>query len=145
MKESFTARAEVDIAADINSIWDALTDPALIKQYLFGAEVVSDWKRGSAITYRGVWEGKAYEDKGTVLEVAPPQLLKSTYWSSLSGLPDSPENYSTVEYRLAGRDGRVTLSVTQDNNPSREAADHSRSNWQAVLGKLKELVEGYTQ
>ena len=145
MKESFTARAEVDISADIERVWGALTDPSLIKQYLFGAEAVSDWKKGSPITYRGVWEGKAYEDKGVVLEVSSPHVLKTTYWSALSGLPDSPENYSTVEYRLAGWDGRVTLSVTQDNNPSREAADHSRSNWQTVLGKLKELVEGNNQ
>lgn len=114
----------------------------MISQYLFGTEAVSDWKVGSPITYRGTWQGKAYEDRGTVLEVQPGRLLKSTYWSSMSGLADEPANYNTVTWELSENDGATTLTVTQDNNPSRESADHSQANWTAVLGALKKLLEG---
>ena len=84
-------------------VWDALTNPEMIEQYLFGTHADSDWKEGSQITYRGVWEGKSYEDKGLVVKAKPGELLETRYWSSFSGLPDSPENYQTVKYHSRGR------------------------------------------
>ncbi len=97
-------------------MWDALTQPDLIKQYLFGTEVTTDWKVGSPITYRGVWQGKPYEDKGKVLEVEPGRRIVSTFWSSLSGVPDQPEYYKTVQYELSIQGSAMRLTVTQDNN-----------------------------
>jgi hypothetical protein len=67
--------------------------------------------------------------------------LKSTYWSGMSGLEDKPENYSTVTYSLTEKGGRTTLSVAQDNNPTKESATHSEGNWKMVLEGLKALVE----
>ena len=139
--KTFTATAQVTIRASADRVWNALTDRKLIKQYLFGTEANSDWKVGSPITYSGVWEGKRYEDKGTILEVVPRKLLKATYWSSMGGKPDLPENYNTVTYELTDGGGETTLTVTQDNNPSEESADHSRDNWAKVLSALKALLE----
>ena len=56
------AIATITINASTSKVWDALTKPELIKQYLFGTEVATDWQVGSPIRYRGVWEGKTYED-----------------------------------------------------------------------------------
>ena len=39
-------------------VWEALTSPQMIQQYLFGTQVTTDWQVGSPITYRGVWQGK---------------------------------------------------------------------------------------
>ena len=91
MNKGFIAKATILINSPVSRVWDALTNPELIKQYLFGTQVTTDWKVGSPITYKGTWEGKAYEDKGKVLQVEPGKLLVSTFWSSLSGLPDAPE------------------------------------------------------
>jgi hypothetical protein len=33
------------------------------------------------------------------------------------------------------------LTLTQDDNPTEAAADHSRENWNAMLDRLKKLVE----
>jgi uncharacterized protein YndB with AHSA1/START domain len=88
-----------------------------------------------------VWQGKPYEDKGTILELVPNQLLKSTYWSGMSGLEDKPENYNTVTYSLSEEDRKTILTVTQDNNPTKESATHSESNWGIVLKGIKEIVE----
>ena len=141
MKQPFVAKSSVTIHADAAKVWDALTNPLLIKQYLFGTEAISDWKEGSSITYRGVWEGKSYEDKGVIKKVEPKKLLVSTYWSSFSGLPDLPENYHTVTYSLNETDGQTTLTITQDNIATQESADHSQSNWNSVLETLKKLLE----
>jgi uncharacterized protein YndB with AHSA1/START domain len=141
MNQKFIAKAEVSINAPAAEVWEALTKPELIKQYLLGTEVTTDWQVGSPITYKGEWEGKTYEDKGTILEVEPEKLLISTFWSSLSGLPDTPENYKTVSYKLSAEGGVTKLTLTQDNNDTQEEASHSEQNWNTVLGKLKELIE----
>jgi uncharacterized protein YndB with AHSA1/START domain len=141
MNETYLAKVSISIDAPREKVWEALTKPELIKQYLFGTQVTTDWQVGSPITYKGVWEGKAYEDKGVVLQVEPGELLVSTFWSSLSGVPDLPENYQTVRYELASENGGTRLSLTQDNNDSEEGAKHSEQNWEMVLEGLKRLVE----
>jgi len=141
MKDTFTATAGITIGASAAAVWDALTNPKLIKQYLFGTDCRSDWKVGSPITYSGTWEGKPYQDKGTILELVPNKLFKSTYWSSFSGKPDVPENYNTVTYEISQKGSQTTLTVTQDNNGSKESADHSAENWRKVLATIKDLLE----
>jgi len=141
MSQNLVAKASISINAPPSKVWEALTNPAMIKQYLFGTEASSDWKVGSPITYKGVWEGKTYEDKGTILEVVPEKRLVSTYWSSMGGKPDVPENYQKVTYELVEEGGKTTLNITQDNNPNEKSKEHSGENWGMVLGKLKELLE----
>jgi uncharacterized protein YndB with AHSA1/START domain len=141
MNEKYVAKVAINIDAPKSKVWEALTEPELIKQYLFGTEVTTDWQVGSPITYRGIWEGKAYEDKGVVLENEPEKLLVSTFWSSLSGVPDLPENYQTVRYELSSEDGGTRLTLIQDNNATQEDAEHSEQNWKMVLAGLKKLLE----
>ena len=135
------ATAEADIRAPRSKVWRALTDPAEIQKYMFGSRVETDWKPGSPITWKGEYEGKSYEDKGEVLEVERERLLKLTHFSPLSGEEDAPENYHTLVYELEEHDGRTHVSLSQDNNKSEEAAEHSRANWDKMLSGLKEVVE----
>ena len=142
MTENLIAKASITIQAPAAKVWDALTQPDLIKQYFFGSDVVTDWKVGSPIFYRGEWQGRSYEDKGTVLEVERNKRLVSTHWSPLSGVPDTPENYHTVTYALQEHDGSTDVTILQDHNASEEERQHSEQNWQMVLAGLKKLVEG---
>jgi len=142
MNKTFTSKSTIAINAPASKVWDALTKPELIKQYLFGTEVTTDWQVGSPITYKGEWEGKTYKDKGKVLQIEKEKLLISTFWSSLSALADIPENYKTVRYELSADDKGTRLTITQDNNNSQEEADHSGQNWKMVLEGIKKLVEG---
>jgi hypothetical protein len=82
---------------------------------------------GSLIAYRGGWEGRAYEDRGRILEVKRGCLFKSTYWSTFSGLPVSPENYNTVTYSLVPGDS-TRLTVTQDTISSEEGRALAEGN-----------------
>ena len=142
MSNTAIAKATTTINAPASKVWDALTKPDQIKQYMFGTQVTTDWKVGSPITYKGEWKGKAYEDKGKVLEIEPHKRLVSTFWSALAGLPDTPENYKTIRYELAPKGDRTTLTITQDNNASQEEVTESEKNWQMVLDGIKKLLEG---
>ena len=142
MSKTPIAKATTTINAPASKVWDALTKPEQIKQYMFGTQVATDWKVGSPITYRGEWKGKQYEDKGKVLQVEPRKRLVSTFWSSLAGLPDTPENYKTVDYELSPDGDHTKLTITQDNNASQEEAKEAEQNWRMVLDGIKKLVEG---
>ncbi len=140
MPKTLIAQASISIAAPVGKVWDALVNPQLIKQYMFGTTVVSDWKQGSAITWKGEWKGKPYEDKGKIQKVEPRRLLQYSHYSPLSG-PDTPENHHTVTIEIveAGKQTRVSLS--QDNNAGEEARQHSEQNWKMMLDGLKKLLE----
>jgi len=142
MNRKFTATATTTIDAPVSKVWQALVTPEMIKQYLFDTDVISDWNVGSPIIYRGEWEGKPFEDKGKILEIEPEKTLKSTHWSPLSGVPDTPENYHTVTYTLTEQGDSTEVTITQDNNASEGEKAHSEKNWQTVLDGMKKLLEG---
>lgn len=141
MNRGLVAKQSVTINAPAPKVWDALVNPETVKQYMFGATVASDWKPGSAITFTGEWQGKQYQDKGVIVRVEARRLLEYTHFSPLSGLPDAPDNYHMVTIELSEQDGRTTLSLSQDNNPTEQAREHSEKNWGVVLANLKKLVE----
>ena len=113
------AQATIIINAPALKVWDALTKPELIKQYLFGTTVITEWNVGSPIIYEGQWQGKPYQDKGTILKIEPGKLLISTYWSSMAGLPDVPESYKTVRYELSSEGSGTRLTITRIITPTR--------------------------
>jgi uncharacterized protein YndB with AHSA1/START domain len=141
MSESLIAKAQVDIAAPLARVWAALVTPAMIREYMFGTNVVSEWKVGAPIVWRGEWQGKPYEDKGQILQLEPEERLQYSHFSPLSGQPDVPENYHTVTVELtpSGTGTRVTL--TQDKNASDEEREHAEQNWSMMLDSLKQFVE----
>jgi uncharacterized protein YndB with AHSA1/START domain len=138
----FSSSAHVLIHASKEQIWRAITDPALVKQYFFGTNLVTDWKVGSPLFFRGEHDGKTYEDRGTVRSFEPRESLSFDYWSSFSGLPDQPELRQLVRYDLEDAPGAVRVVIRQSNVDTQERADHSAKNWQAVLEGLRKLVEG---
>jgi uncharacterized protein YndB with AHSA1/START domain len=91
MDKNLIARASVTIDAPSERVWDALVNPEAIKPYMFGTNVVSDWREGSPVICRGEWQGRAYEDKGAILRFKPGRTLQYSHFSPLSGLPDKPE------------------------------------------------------
>ncbi len=119
------AATEIDAPPDV--VWRTLTDPAAIKQFMFGTMVETDWQPGSPIAWRGEYHGRAYEDKGELIVVAPGHRLELTHFSPLSGQEDIPENYHTMVYTLEASDAGTALSLTQDNNADQEAADHAQA------------------
>jgi len=132
----------VTIRAPIEEVWSALTTPELIKRWFFGVDTETDWQVGSPLVHRGEWQGKPYEDKGTVLSFEQVRSLSFDYWSSFSGLPDRPELRQIVRYDLADSAEGVRVSIQQSNVDTQERADHSAENWRGVLAGMKKLLEG---
>lgn len=136
-----TARAALHVDASRERVWHALTDPDTISRFMFGTRVETDWREGSPIRYRGEWEGRPYEDKGTILEIVPGDRLVTSYYSPLSGKPDEPASYQTVSYFLADDGDGTLVTITQDGCADDAEAERMSGNWSAVLASLKSVVE----
>jgi uncharacterized protein YndB with AHSA1/START domain len=141
MPKDLTATASATVNAPSQKVWDALVTPAIIKKYMFGSTVTSDFRKGSPITFKGEWQGKAYEDKGVILDAQPKRLLAYTHYSPLTGLPDKPENYHTVRIELAPKGDQTSVTLTQDNNANEQERAHSQKNWEMMLESLKTILE----
>lgn len=130
------------IQAPTANVWEALINPEIIKEYFYGTQVTSDWKVGSSIKFTGTWEGKTYEDKGTILVLETEKCLSYNYWSNFTGIPDLPENYAIIRFELEPEvDGGTLLQLTQENSPTPAMEEHSVQGWTDVLNKLKTLLE----
>jgi len=136
------ARASITVAAPVEKIWDALVTPAAVKQYMFGTTVVSDWKVGHPIVWKGEWEGKAYEDRGEIRQFQPGRTLQYTHSSSQAEAAGRPDNAHLVTIQLSREGNQTRIELTQDNNRTEESRAQSEKNWNMMLGGLKKLVEG---
>lgn len=140
MQLNHIATYQATINAPVEKLWDALTNPDLVKQYLFGAKQETDWKVGSGIIWTGEYEGTAYLDKAVVKEFIPNKKLSYSYLSSWSGLEDKPDNYLLVMYELQQVQAAVLLTITQSNYDA-EKATHALDYWAGVTQRLKKLIE----
>lgn len=136
-----SSSASIVVRAPRAAVWRALTEPAIVKQYFFGTDLVTDWKVGSPLFFRGEYDGKPYEDRGTVLAFEPERSLSYDYWSSMSGHEDKAELRHRIAYELAERDGGTEVVIRQSNVDTAERAAHSAENWKTVLAAMKEQVE----
>jgi uncharacterized protein YndB with AHSA1/START domain len=141
MERKLIARATIEIRVPLARVWNALVNPEIIREYMFGTHVISDWKVGSQIIWKGEWKGKAYMDKGVILQMIDHKLLQYSHFSPLSGLPEVPENFHIVTVQLKERRDRAIVDLFQENNESEESRDHSQKNWEMMLENLKNFLE----
>jgi uncharacterized protein YndB with AHSA1/START domain len=144
MQTSYSATAICFIRASSAHVWDALTDPELVKRYFFGTQVASTWQVGESITFSGEWQEQRYVDKGVILSCLPEQELSYSYYSPLSALPDRAEFYNIITFTLAKAGEGTTVTVRQTNIPSPEAQAHSEQGWHMILAGMKKLLEENT-
>jgi uncharacterized protein YndB with AHSA1/START domain len=136
-----TFRKTATVNASIGEVWDALTDPAKIKQWLFGTDTHTDWRKGSPITYTGEYNGHQYKDGGIIIDIIPERKLHMTYFSSMSGKDDKAENYANVIYELQPAGDKTELTISQDNIDTEEQKRHMEQNWGMVMEGIKKVSE----
>jgi uncharacterized protein YndB with AHSA1/START domain len=141
MNSELKIRKSILISAPISKVWSALTDPDLVKQYLVGAEVISDWKVGSKIVYCGSFNGVDFKDEGEITQLEPGGKFQYTYWSANHGTENIKENHVVLTYSLSKTENRTLLIVEQENYQSKELAAAMIHVWDHILGNLKELLE----
>jgi len=139
----------IQINASAASVWDALTNPAKTKVYMFGCETVSDWKIGSPLIWKMLYEGKDFIPvKGLILDLKPNKLLKYTVFDPMATYPDIPENYLNVTYELLEQGEETILTVLQDGFETAADGDkrykdvyNNGDGWNPILVEIKKLVE----
>ncbi|MCK9211708.1 MAG: SRPBCC domain-containing protein [Ignavibacteriaceae bacterium] len=143
MRHDLIVSESIEINATPEKVWEALTNPEIIKQYLFGTETITDWKVGSEIIFQGEYKGLKYCDKGMVRENILHQLLSYSYWSGFSGLEDKLENYSLVTYTLSKNNNSTKLTWAQKGFATEEGYQHSKSGMETFLQQIKEIIESH--
>lgn len=149
MPNELIVRNEITINAPITKVWKALVDPAKTKLYMFGCEAISDWKEGSSLVWKGVWDGKEMiAVKGNVVSFQPFDFLSyTTFDPNNSSIPDLPQNYLTVTYALADNEGKTNLTVTQGDytkvadGQKRYDEAMNAGGWASILDDIKKIVE----
>jgi uncharacterized protein YndB with AHSA1/START domain len=139
-------RDSIQIAAPPSRVWEVLTKPDYTRQYMFGCDAISDWRRGSPLIWRGAEDGKVYV-KGTIVDIVPDLMLRYTTFdpNAGDGYEDKPENYTTVTLELTPSEADTRLSVSQGDFSRIAGGElrfaHTVNSWQAVLTKIKEIAE----
>ena len=141
MGTGYVATSTIAIDAPRERVWAVLTDPDAAKEFMFGTDLDTDWTVGGPIRWRGVWEGKPYEDHGVILELEPGRRLVNTHFSPLSGEDDVPENHHTLTWTLDDAVDGTVLTLSQDNNATPQAAEHSKRMWDSLVESVKEIAE----
>lgn len=151
MENGFTVESSIFIHAPVSNIWDLLINPKKIKMYLYGSDVITDWKAGSEILFtrdrlhsKAPISEKPIVDRGKVLEIEKEKLLKFSFYSSMEGYPDLPENYSIVSYTI-NRQGvnSFRLDYRRNNIPIEIEKRNQDKFMPGMMGQLKMLAEGY--
>jgi hypothetical protein len=108
---------------------------------MFGTTVRSDFREGSTITWKGEWQGKPYEERGSILTLHANETLTSTQMSGRTGLWGKPASVHTVTITLSPAGKQTYVELTQDNNADDEQLAHSEEKWVMMLMGLKRFVE----
>ena len=133
----------IHINAPTSKVWDALTNPELMKKWMSETkiDIITDWEVGNPIVIRGTLNGKNFENNGTVLQFEFEKILQYNHLSSLSRLPDKPENYSVLEFRLTPMENQTTLTLALSNFPTETIYKHLAFYWNVTLEILKRMIE----
>ncbi|HEV3327732.1 MAG TPA: SRPBCC domain-containing protein [Puia sp.] len=149
MSQPLIVKNSITIHAPAAKVWNALTNPAETKKYMFGCEALSDWKEGSPLIWKGNFNGvEVVAVKGTVVKIRPGSYLEYTVIDPNNPkIPDLPENYLAVTCELVEQDGITTLTTTQgDYSTVAEGADRYKhtvdgGGWDPILQAIKAQVE----
>lgn len=142
MNHNLKVSKSIIIDSNVEQLWEALTDPEIIKEYLFGTETITDWKIGSSIIFQGEYDGHQYVDKGIVIEYRKNELLQYNYWSGFSGLEDIPENYAIITYSINENSyNQLNFTWTQEGFANEQGLQHSEQMLDGMLNQIKRIVE----
>src|ERR1700712_1579793 len=84
--KDYIVKKHIAINAPVDAVWDALTDPEKTKEYFFNCRVISTWKPGSPITFKGrMFWIIPIEMKGVINEVETGKLLQYTLHNKSDG------------------------------------------------------------
>ena len=128
-------------------VWNLLTNPAITKEYMFGCEVISDWKVEDSIIWKGLTEdGKEIiYVKGSIIEIKQGRKVTFTMFDPNMKLDDIPENYLNLTYELEEKGNSTVLKLTQGNFASvgdgKKRFEESLKGWEMIIPIMKQIAK----
>ena len=143
--ESYTIKKEIKILASPSVVFDNLTSSEEIIKYFPLKEVISSWKEGSEILYKGEINNQAFTDYGKIDVLSRPNTFKYTYWSDNHGTERKPENHLSIKYELECHDNATKLKLEHSNLKNKEMYNMMNDSvWEYLLNNLKTHIESIT-
>src|SRR6202047_1827674 len=139
--KNLIAKSSIQINNTVDEAWKALVNPEIVAKYMLKSQQVSDWQKGSNISWKKDFNGRRFEDKGEILEITPQKSLKYTHYSTASGKPDAPENYQTVSVALKENAKGTTIALSSNNNAGEEEKEMTEKIWAYYLQGLKIIMD----
>src|SRR5258707_13328736 len=111
----FFVRQSIEIPAPASAIWRVLTDRELssncVREFAGAyAELVSDWKLGSAVLWQDA-DGKFFVE-GNVTAIEPSKMIRFTVFDTRSERPPVSDQ-DGITFTLFEHGGQTRLSVAQ--------------------------------
>lgn len=131
----------IKINAPKQKVWDALTNPVLVKLWQYGSDMITNWEVGNDIRFTTEWEGKIFEQWGKILEIQPNELIKYSLFAPRPDLEDKPENYFVMSYVLTSEDGLTKLKIVQEDNRPNAIQEEPQGDENQILQALKKVAE----
>lgn len=139
----------VEIEAPAKKVWEVLTQSQFTRQYMFGCEVISDWKKGSTLDWKMQHDGKDYIPvTGNIIAFEPHKKFDYTVIDPHASYPIIPENHLLVENKLEEKDGKTMLTVTQtgfegvaDGEKRYQDVYNNGDGWNPILVQIKKIAE----
>jgi activator of Hsp90 ATPase-like protein len=85
--------------------------------------------------------GIPFVNNGRVLQFEPKQVLSYSHLSSISRLPDKPENYTVLDFQVASMGTQTSITLTVNNFPTESIYKHMRFYWNVTLEIFKKMLE----
>jgi len=134
----------VTINSSPSEVWVALTNPGVMSAWMgepeMGIEILTDWKINSPVLIRGFHHTR-FENNGLVLQYEKEKKLSYSHLSSVSRLPDRPENYSILEFILTPAGEKTLLALNIVNFPTETIRKHLEFYWRTTIVRIKKTVE----
>ena len=120
-------------------LWSALTDANQMKDFWFGMQIISDWKRGAG--WQMLFPDGRVADTGEILELDPPRRIQLK-WRNEFRPELKAEGFALCTIELEPYGDAVRLAITH----TIELADSKfiqavSGGWPKVLSNLKSMLE----
>ena len=120
-------------------VWQALTDPATMKKYWFGAFAETDWKPGSPWTLK--FDDGRVADAGEILESEPPKRLVIR-WRNEWKPEIKAEGRSRCTVTIEPLQGIAQLTIRHElEGEGTKFIEAVSGGWPRILSNLKSLLE----
>jgi len=128
------------IDAPPDRVWQALTDPAFTRQYLFGFAIDIEPRAGGV--FRLLAADGSTHVSGEVVEWSPPRRLCVTW--RVAGMKDFgelPECLVSYDIVLAGEAVQLTMMESHSRDVPEAILKGGQSGWPKILSSLKSVLE----